>query len=310
MPTVLAYWRLPLEVKERLFSLQPDGVTLVDAEDVSPELAQRVSAIITRPNAAGITKEVMERFPALRHIQTTGAGRNGIDVAAAEDLGIRVESVQMEGALSVAVYTLTVGAYLWRGLGSMQHTLLHEGWAKSRSEVFAKPWHDTEGATWGVVGLGVIGRATAQVVQQAGFNVVGYDVVAGDVPGVLRTSWSELWQLADVISLHVPLLPSTTNLVNQQVLSRWRGGVLINAARGGVVDELAVASALQQGILKGFASDVYTQEPVVKTSPLLALAHEFPGRVILTPHIAGVTPESVTNRLGWVWQHVLQSVAS
>ena len=167
-----------------------------------------------------------------------------------------------------------------------------------------------EGALVGIVGLGVIGLAVARLAQRSGCRVCYFDpaspnaAAAAELPAK-PVSLDELLSSADVVSLHVPLLPAPTGLIGAAELARLRpAAVLIQASRGGIVDEVALATALQAGKLAGAAVDVYATEPPGADNPLFSLQGEARNRILFTPHIGGVTRQASTFLFRTAWQIV------
>ena len=230
---------------------------------------------------------------ALKHckvIGRLGVGLDNIDVPAAEAVGMQVIPATGANALSVAEYVVTTAMLLLRGA------------YRSTAEVTAGTWprnalsngREIGGKTLGLVGFGSIGQLSAGLAQGVGMNVVAFDpILAAEHPVFAQTkvrcvSLEALTASADVISLHVPLLPSTRDLFNAVRLAAMKpGAVLINTARGGVVDEVALVAALKSGHLGGAALDVFGTEPVPAANPFEGCPN-----LVLTPHIAGVTAEA------------------
>jgi phosphoglycerate dehydrogenase-like enzyme len=162
----------------------------------------------------------------------------------------------------------------------------------------------------GVVGLGTIGLAVAKAFHKMGCRISYYDPTPRDQKttqalGAQSLSLDELLKSADVVTLHVPLLPATQGFIGSSQLAQMKpGAVLIQASRGGIVDEAALAEHLQSGHLGGAAVDVYSTEPPSPENPLLALQGEAARRLILTPHIAGVTRQSAAFLFRSAWQNI------
>ena len=158
-----------------------------------------------------------------------------------------------------------------------------------------------------IAGLGAIGRAVAQAFVRMGAKVAFFDLAKVDAKGLDARAMSldELLTTSDVVSLHVPLLPETQNLIGAAELSRMKpGAVLIQASRGGIVDEAALAASLTSGHLGGAAVDVYATEPPAPDNPLVKLSGEAASRLLLTPHIAGVSRQASTALFRAAWQNV------
>jgi phosphoglycerate dehydrogenase-like enzyme len=167
-----------------------------------------------------------------------------------------------------------------------------------------------EGLLVGLIGFGTIGRAVAQSFHRIGAKLCFFDPapVNGKLAASLdahAVSLDELLSTCDVVSLHTPLLPATQNLIGAPELARMKpGAILIQASRGGIVDEAALAASLASGHLGGAAVDVYSTEPPAADNPLLTLSGEAASRLLLTPHIAGVSRQSWTTLFRTAWQNV------
>ena len=226
----------------------------------------------------------------LRVVGRLGVGLDNIDVAACESRGIQVIPATGANAESVAEYVLTAALVLLRGAYFSTRAVEAGTWPRQT----LSQGREAAGKTLGVVGFGSIGRLTARKAAAIGMKVVGYDphIGAGDAAWAnARTDRRELEALlaeSDVVSLHLPLDDSTRGLLGRDRLARMKhDAVLINTARGGIVDEAALATMLREGKLGGAALDVFDHEPLAAGSALAGAP-----RLLLTPHIAGVTVES------------------
>ena len=219
-----------------------------------------------------------------------GVGLDNIDVEACGARGIAVIAATGANALAVAEYVIGAAMLLFRGAYRSTAEVAAGGWPRQAlgngREIGAK--------TMGLIGFGSIGRLTARLARGIGMRVVATDAMLepGDAAfaaeGVSAVGLDELLAKADVVSLHVPLLETTRDLMNSTRIAAMKpGAVLVNTARGGLVDEAAVAAALRNGRLGGAALDVFTREP-------LAADHPYAGcpNLLLPPHIAGVTAEA------------------
>jgi phosphoglycerate dehydrogenase-like enzyme len=179
-----------------------------------------------------------------------------------------------------------------------------------RSQLTPAAVRSLHSCTVGVIGVGQIGLAVARLLRAAGATVVYADPAAPDPAaaqslGLARLDLDDLLTRCDLVTLHVPLLAATRRLLGEQRLRRMpRGALLINASRGGVVDEQALARALADGHLGGAAVDVYASEPPPADSPLLTLLPEAADRVLYTPHIAGVAYEAAQALYTQAWANV------
>jgi D-3-phosphoglycerate dehydrogenase len=217
----------------------------------------------------------------LRVLVRFGIGVDNVDLDAARADGIRV--TRTLGATTTSVAELTVGLMLAaaRGIPSLDRSVRAGSWSRPTALELA-------GRTLGLVGIGRIGQEVAVLARALGMEVIGHDPVA--VPSdVSMVTFDELVARSDVISIHAPLTEATRHLFGAEVLGRMRpSSILVNTARGGIVDEDALAVALTQGPLHAAALDSFEREPLDATSPLRDLAN-----VILTPHCGASTVEAV-----------------
>jgi phosphoglycerate dehydrogenase-like enzyme len=231
-----------------------------------------------------LSRDVLEKTR-LRVIARMGVGFDAIDTVAATERGIAVTITPGTLEESVAEHTVAMMLGVTRAIVSRDRQVREGRWLRT-------PLPRVAGKTFGIVGLGRIGRAVVPRVQGLGMRVIAYDPVtdaefAGRC-GVTLVTLSELLETADVVSLHPPTTPETVNLINRQTLSRMKpGAVLINTARGAVVDEDALCEALDRGHLLGAALDVFKTEPLPLTSPLLRFEN-----VLLCTHMGGLDLES------------------
>jgi len=230
---------------------------------------------------------LIQRLPNLRVIAMHGVGVDQVDVAAATARGIIVTNVP--GANAQAVAELTIGLMLavLRRIPMADGRLRAGDWAGGRTL-----GNELSGLTLGLVGLGNIGRKVASLARAFGMTVLGYDPNVVQPPeGVKLTDLPSLLSNADIVSLHAPQTPATEKMINTTTLALMKPtAVLINTARGALVDEQALAEALKAGRLAGAGLDVYAQEPPDPANPLLKLEN-----VVLTPHIGSSTRGALRN---------------
>jgi phosphoglycerate dehydrogenase-like enzyme len=297
----------------RLGVLPPACLTVTYLKPDDPSLAQRIKAARALVIPAVGPKLAASLFEgsALRIIQVTGAGLDRLDQAEMTRLGIPVANVT--GNDAVAEYAVTTATLLLRRLAFADAEIKRGNYVAFRARMIADNLSGLGGITVGIVGFGVIGRATATAFHRAGCRICYYDPsplmpAAAAVAVAIEAealSLDQLLQTADVVSLHVPLLPSTTGLIGSRELARMkRDAVLIQAARGGIVDEAALAGHLKAGGLGGAAVDVYSTEPPAADNPLLTLSGEAAQKLLLTPHIAGVTRQSSAFLFRSAWDNV------
>jgi D-3-phosphoglycerate dehydrogenase len=230
----------------------------------------------------------MEALPGLKAVGRYGVGVDNVDVEAATEHGVAVCNVPDYGTEDVSDHALALALSLARGVTVLDRSMRREDY----SLVPASPLHRLSGRVFGVVGLGLIGAATARKARGVGYRTIGFDPL--HTPGTTTpdgtevVTFNELISRADVVSLHVPLNAHTRHLFNSDVLAQMKpGALLVNTCRGGVVDTEALVEALRSGGLRGAGLDVFEEEPLPWTSPLLGLEN-----LILTPHAAWYSEES------------------
>jgi (S)-sulfolactate dehydrogenase len=278
---------------------------LVDRPDELVRLVGGARALIVR-NRTQVRGALIESAGNLRAVGRLGVGLDNIDVPACEARGIKVLPATGANDVSVAEYVICTAMMLLRGAFLATPRMIAGSWPRN-----ALIGRETAGRVMGLVGFGSIARETAKRAVALGMRVIAYDPYAADnafaPAGVERRELGPLLSEADVVSLHVPLTDATRAMIDAERIAGMRkGAVLINAARGGVVDEAAVAEALRTGHLGGAALDVFSEEPLnVAAAAVFADAPN----LVLTPHIAGVTEESNT-RVSWVTVENVRRVLS
>lgn len=243
-------------------------------------------------------------------VQVTGAGLDRLDEATLKRLGIPVANVPGGSNSAVSEYAVTSASTLLRRFAWVDAEIKAGNYDGFRKRMLADNLAGVDGLTVGVVGLGAIGMAVAQAFHAMGGKIVYFDPAPRDPKAAAAINaksmaLDELLKTADVVTLHVPLLPATKGLIGEkQLASMKKGAILINAARGGVVDEAALAASLTSGHLGGAAVDVYSTEPPTVDNPLLKLTGEAARRILLTPHIAGVSRQSFAYLFKSSWGNV------
>lgn len=236
---------------------------------------------------APLTRRVLMSLPRCRVVGRYGVGVDNVDVSAASERGVAVCNVPDYGVEEVSDHAVALLMGLARGTTRLDRAVRAGRWDFS----LARPLYRMRGKTLGVVGLGRIGQATARKAAGLGLRVIGYDVEDNaSVPGLAeRVSFETLLREADFVSVHVPLSPATRHLFNEHSLRRMKPtAVLVNTARGGVVDTEALVEALREGRLAGAALDVLEEEPIRPDHPLLSLE-----TCILTPHAAWYSEDAL-----------------
>lgn len=255
------------------------------SEDALLPLVRDQDAWIVR-GATQVTRRLIGGASRLRWIARAGAGLDNIDVAAAKERGIAVLNVPGANAVAVAelVFGLLIG--LFRQIPAADASMRGGGWEKSRFK-----GRELRGKTIGIVGLGKIGRAVAARAKAFEMACVGHDPLVPDAEaraiGVEPLALDALLARADVVTLHAPMTPQTRGMIDAGRIARMpKGAVLVNAARGGLVDEAALLAALRSGALGGAAFDVFAEEPPADRA-LVSLPN-----VVSTPHIGAATVEA------------------
>lgn len=255
----------------------------ISAEQII-ERAEKADCLLI--NKVVINAEVIASLPQLKYIGVLATGYNVVDVEAAKKRGIAVSNIPVYGTASVAQM---VFAHL---LNLTQHTAQHaqdvaDGqWEKCPDFCFWDfPLIELQGLTMGIVGYGRIGQETAKIARAFGMKVLSYDKFPADDPDVSFVELTELFAGSDVVSLHCPLTSETRGLVNASMLKKMRSGAfIINTSRGPLIDETALAEALNNEWIAGAGLDVLSVEPATADNPLLKAKNCF-----VTPHIAWAT---------------------
>jgi D-3-phosphoglycerate dehydrogenase / 2-oxoglutarate reductase len=266
------------------------GVELVVAQsrNVDEVVANAAGAAGILVQYASITGDVMDALPDLRVIGRYGVGVDSVDVVAATARGIAVCNVPDYGTESVSDHAIGLALSAARGIPRLDRGVR----AGSFDLSAVRPLYQTAGRVFGVIGLGLIGTATARKAKGLGYEVIGYDIKAApgeatfhDAPSV---SLDDLLERSQVISLHVPLTEQTRHMIGAAQLARMRPDALVvNTSRGGVIDTDALVEALRSRTILGAAIDVHEQEPLALDHPLTSF-----DSVVLTPHLAWYTEES------------------
>lgn len=258
---------------------------------------QRIERILGREivitNKVIIDREVMEACPTLKLICIAATGKNNIDLACAEEKGIQVKNVAGYSTESVVQQTFAMLFYL------VNHLPYYDKFVKNgeyaRSPLFThlgKPFFELAGKNYGIIGLGTIGKRIAEVASAFGARIQYYSTTGKNInTGYMSVTLEQVLQESDVLSIHCPLTEATRNLVGyDQLCMMKKEAILINAGRGGIVDEAALARALNEGRIAAAALDVLEKEPPEISNPLFSINE--PERLLITPHIAWASRES------------------
>ena len=250
-----------------------------DAAALQAALAGAAGWIVR--NRTPVRGALLEAARDVRVVGRLGVGLDNIDVEACAARGIEVIPATGANAESVAEYVVSAAIVLLRGAFFSTRAVEAGTWPRQT----LSQGREAAGKVMGIVGYGNIGRLTARKAEAMGMKVMSYD---SQVAEATTRDLDELLRAADVVSLHIPLTPQTRGLLDARRLAFMkRDAILVNTARGGIVDEAALASMLKEGRLGGAALDVFDKEPLAAGSPLSGAP-----RLILTPHVAGVTLEA------------------
>jgi phosphoglycerate dehydrogenase-like enzyme len=281
-------------LRKLLHAQAPDWLDLValDVGDRQALEAEMQDAEVLLHVLSPVDVAMMASAPRLRLIQKIGVGVDAIDRDAAAKRGIAVAT--MPGTNSQAVAEMTLGlmlAVLRRIAFLDQATRRGAGWRLDPGVLDRSG--EVSGRTVGFLGFGAIPRILAPVLRALGARIIYHDLVAAQSAIAEWKEFEELIKGCDILSLHAPLTPETRFIMNARTFSRMRAGsILINTARGGLVDETALISALQSDHLAGAGLDTFESEPVSPSSSLLACEN-----VVMTPHVAWLTTETIRRSL-------------
>ena len=277
-------WGAPFEELARRRSVSRQPQAWQDRDELLA-LAARARALVVR-NRTIVDEALLAGCPRLRIVARAGVGLDNIDVEAADRAGVVVTAPLGANAVSVAEHTVGLALALCRQTVTLDASCRAGNWSRI-------PGRELHGGRWGLLGAGATARACGRLATAFGMRVLAYDPYIDPAHPGLAAAGIELAPLdevaaaSDVLSCHLPATPQTRHLVGAAVLARMpAGALLVSAGRGEVIDEDALADALESGALGGAALDVRAQEPPAR-GRLEAL-----GNVIFTPHIAGITTQS------------------
>lgn len=274
-----------------------------------PALMKQAQAVVMPAVGPRLPASLFEGT-SIKLVQVTGAGVDRLDEPAMKQLGIPVANVPGGSNGAVSEWAVTSASLLLRRMAWSDGEIRVGRYDAFRKRMLADNLAGIEGQLVGVVGLGVIGMAVAQAFHRMGARIAYFDPAPRDpkaiaAMGAEPMSLDDLLKHSDVVTLHVPLLPATKNLIGADKLALMKPtAILVNGSRGGIVDEAALKAALEGGKLGGAAVDVYSTEPPTPDNPLLQVSGEAAQRLLLTPHIAGVTRQSAAFLFRASWDNV------
>lgn len=246
-------------------------------------------------NKVRVDEESIGEARKLKLVCVTATGTNNLDKEYLAQRGIQWRNVAGYSTESVAQHTFAMLFYL------LEHLNYYDNYVKEDRYVgdvsfthFDHVYHELWGKTWGIVGLGNIGRRVADIAKMFGCRVIYYSTSGKNTqPGYERVGFEELLQTSDIVSVHAPLTPMTANLMNAEAFSKMKGtAVFLNLGRGQIVDEQALCDALTRGKIAAAGLDVLVQEPMSPGNPLRAIKDS--EKLLITPHIAWASVEART----------------
>ena len=271
-------WGTPFQKLEGSFPIVRNDDLWSNPEELKSAL-NNATALVVR-NRTKVTADVIASAPKLKVIARAGVGLDNIDIKAADAAGVVVVAGLGANAVSVGELTLGLALSLLRNIPTHDQLTRQGNWQRT-------PGRELSGLTWGLLGCGATGLATAKLLQGFGCKLVGYDPYAKNLQGIELSTFEDVLKVSDVISIHMPSTPETNGSINATTLRLMKpDAILINVGRGEVINEADLIDALKAKVIAGAALDVRAQEP-----PIKAELENIPN-LILTPHVAGITSES------------------
>jgi D-3-phosphoglycerate dehydrogenase/(S)-sulfolactate dehydrogenase len=271
-------WGTPFQKLEGSFPITRNDDLWNKPEELKASLKD-ATALVVR-NRTKITAEIIAAAPKLKVIARAGVGLDNIDIKAADAAGVVVVAGLGANAVSVGELTLGLALALLRNVPGHDVATRNGGWVRT-------PGRELSGLTWGLLGCGATGLATAKLLQGFGCSVIGYDPYAKNLANIELTTFEDVLKRSDVVSIHMPSTAETNGSINATSLALMKpDAIIVNVGRGEVINEADLMAALKAKTIAGAALDVRAQEPPVKGE-----MEEIPN-LILTPHVAGITKES------------------
>lgn len=271
-----------------------DRTSYTDKQEIIERIVD-AEAILT--NKTPITADVLKACPQLTYIGVLATGYNVVDLAAAKEQGITVTNIPSYSTNAVAQATFALLLEVTNQVGHHNRSVHQGDWQTSKDfSYWQTPLMELAGKTIGLIGYGAIAQAVATIAHAFQLKVIYFNhrPKPAQADWAKQVSLAELYQEADIISLHVPQFPETEKMIDRTALAQMKSSaILINTARGGLIDEAAVAEALQTGQITALAADVVSKEPIAADNPLLQAPNCY-----LTPHIAWAPVETRRRLMG------------
>jgi glycerate dehydrogenase len=271
-----------------------DRTSYTDKQEIIERIGD-AEAILT--NKTPITADVLKACPQLTYIGVLATGYNVVDLAAAREQGITVTNIPSYSTNAVAQATFALLLEVTNQVGHHNRSVHQGDWQTSKDfSYWQTPLMELAGKTIGLIGYGAIAQAVATIAHAFQLKVIYFNhrPKPAQADWAKQVSLAELYQEADIISLHVPQFPETEKMIDRTALAQMKSSaILINTARGGLIDEAAVAEALKTGQIAALAADVVSKEPIAADNPLLQAPNCY-----LTPHIAWAPVETRRRLMG------------
>lgn len=264
-------------------------------------VARAKDADILLSNKVILSKEVLSQLDGLKYIGLLSTGFNVVDLQYAKQRGIPVCNVPNYSTKSVAQLTVALLLEIVTGVGKHAQSVKDGQWSQCRDFCYrVQDIVELDGKTIGLIGYGAIAEEVAKIATALGMNVIAYKRTPVDESLAEMTSLDELYERSDVISMHCPLNLQSQNMIDAAAISKMKDGVIIiNTARGGVIDEKAVRDALDSGKIKGYGADVLSSEPPSSDNPLIGARNCY-----ITPHIAWASREARSRLMNLATENV------
>ncbi len=257
-----------------------------------------------------VRASLIRKLPHLRLIQSQGVGYHLFDCAEAKALGIPVANTAGANAGAVAEQAVLLMLAVLRNLKEFDRMVFAAKQAEAKGRCFQNGITELRDCHVGILGLGAIGRATAELLRAFGSRVSYWNRTPRPESGLDYLSFDRLVEECDVLSVHLAVTPTTTGIIGETVLESMKpGSILINTARGEIVDQEALCRALKSGHLAGAGLDTLSPEPVTADNPILRLPEGLRDRVVLSPHIGGITEGSFRRYFDIIWENARRVAA-
>ena len=283
------------------------GDVTIYQSSTDEEVGERIKdAEVVLCNKTVLNADKLSKAPNLKYIGLFATGYNNIDVAYAKEKNIRVANVAGYSTDSVVQHTFALGLYLIEKMSYYDDYVKSGEYAKCPIfSHFSNVFHELTGKTWGIVGLGTIGKGVAKIAADFGCRVIYYSASGRtqDVP-YERKEFDEFLKKSDIVSIHAPLNDKTNNLFDSAAFDKMKtSAILLNLGRGPIVNDADLADALDAGKIAGAGLDVLGKEPIEADNPLLRIKDST--KLVITPHVAWGTVEARTRLMDEVYENIV-----